>query len=520
MRILFIRPNATGVRSIPIGLTLLQAIARNAGHETKVFDTTFLSETVASFDKALEDLGFFKPTDISRYIKVKHCNIEETLINELKSFQPDLAAFSLMSNDIHLSLSLANSVRKFNKDIPILFGGIHPTVAPENTIKEDCVDMLCIGESEEAFAELINKMSRNDDITNIKNIWVKQKGEVFKNPLRPFLNMDTLPPPDFTGFSQMHLYRPFWGKVYRVVDVETSRGCPCICSECINVHLREIYKEHKHKYTREKSIEKTISDLKHVKENCKPEIFRFIDEILCPSGMKRLKEFSRLYKKEINLPFVAYGRIGFLTEEMIETYKEMGCISLSIGIESGNEHMRNKILARPMKNEKIVDTFRMCNKYRIRTTAFNLIALPEEGRKEIFDTIEVNRQADPGLTSVAFVYPFHGTPLRKYCLEKGYIKEDDPLVDYDQDTIIRNDKITKKEQLGLHKTFVLYVLSPKWMFPLIRICELDNPISNWIHKKLVKHFRDNNFKKNDQRYEELEDNRNISLLDSPPLEDF
>ncbi len=519
MKILLIRPNQIGNRSIPIGMTILQACIKKDGHKVKIFDTTFFSENVKKVSKRVESLGFFKPTNIERFAKVKKCNIEEELLKVFYDFKPAITAFSLMSNDLELAVRLSKIIKKANNSMPVIFGGIHPTVNPEDTIKLNCVDMICVGEGEEAMIELLNKMEKKENITKIRNIWIKKQGKIFRNDVRPFLDMDTLPPPDCTGFSQMHLYRPFWGKVYRIIDVEVTRGCPFFCSECINAYLHKIYKN-KGRYIRQKSIKKAISDLKFIQKKYKPEMLRFVDEIGFPWDIKKLKEFAEIYKEKIGLPFIIFGRSEYLTEERTKIIKEMGCVSISIGIESGNEELRKKILNRYMTSKQIIETFQTCNKHRLRTTAYNLIALPNEGRNEIFDTIEVNRRAEPSLTSVAFVYPFSGTPLREYCLKKGYIKEDEPIVDYSEDTIIKNNKISKKEQIGLHKTFVLYVFAPKMIYPIIKFCELNNPASNWIYKKLIKYFSDMNLKRNDLKFDEVPDARKLSILENPPLENF
>lgn len=75
MRVLFIRPNQTGSRSIPIGMAVMQAYIKNAGHEVRIFDTTFLSESVQEVSKRHESLGFFIPTDVSKFVKEYKCNI-------------------------------------------------------------------------------------------------------------------------------------------------------------------------------------------------------------------------------------------------------------------------------------------------------------------------------------------------------------------------------------------------------------------------------------------------------------
>ena len=92
-------------------------------------------------------------------------------------------------------------------------------------------------------------------------------------------------------------------------------------------------------------------------------------------------------------------------------------------------------------------------------------------------------------------------------------------MNYDLDTIIKNEKISKEEQLGLQKTFVLYVLAPKWMYPIIKLCESNDPSINKIYRVMVNHFSEINFK-NDSRFEEVKDTRKLSVLENPPLEVF
>ncbi|MCK5579867.1 MAG: cobalamin-dependent protein [Candidatus Omnitrophica bacterium] len=515
MKVLFVRPNEVGAQSIPIGITVLQACLKKAGHDVLVFDTTFLSSNFQEITERYQAMGFFKPVDISSYIRSKDCDVGEELMSVIDDFHPDIVAFSLMSNDFLYSKRLAELIKKKYPDLLTIFGGIHPTVDPEDTINLDCVDMLCVGEGEEALVELVDRIEKGQDITAVKNVWMKKNGKIIRNEVRPFVDLDNIPVPDCTGFSQKHLYRPFWGKVYRIMDVEMSRGCHFNCFECINFYLRKLYKKDC-RYHREKSFPKAIADLKFIKENYKPDILRFMDEIMMPWNVSKMREFAEFYKKEIGLPFIAFGKVGYLNEEKVDILKDMGCISLSFGLESGNDHLRKKILNRHMTNKQIVETFQLCNRKRLRTTAFNLLGLPEEGRKEIFDTIEANRQSDPGVTCAGFVYPFAGTVLREYCLKKGYIDEDVPMVNYDVDTVIRNDRISKQEQYGLLKTFILYVSVPKWMYPIVRFCELPNQVSYWLYCKLVKYFRDKNFRKNDERYDPIPE-----IADSAPvLNDF
>ena len=80
-----------------------------------------------------------------------------------------------------------------------------------------------------------------------------------------------------------------------------------------------------------------------------------------------------------------------------------------------------------------------------------MIGLPDETRGNIFETIELNKSSNPSLRTAGFIYPYPGTYVRIFCLEKGYIDESPPVVNYDNETIIRNSNISKKKQKGLQK---------------------------------------------------------------------
>lgn len=516
---MFVRLNDISRRSIPIGIAMLQAVLKQNGHTVRIFDSTFMTSKVFDVLKKREELGFYKPVDLSRYTKVKNCNINEELLKAISDFNPGLIGISIMSNDFESLKDSSAVIKKKFPHIPLLIGGIHPTVAPDHTFECKDIDMICVGEGEDAMVELLSRMEKRQNLTDIKNIWVRKEGKIYRNELRPFIDLNKLPPPDCTGFSQMHLYRPFWGKIYRIMDVETSRGCVHNCSECINASLKEMYRG-KGRYHREKSTEKAIADLKCLKDKYNIKMFRFQDEILFVWSVDKCRKFFELYKREIALPFICFGRAEYMTEEKVKIFRDSGCVSVSIGVETGNPELRARVLNRRMKNRKIIEAFQLCNKYKIRTGAFYMLGLPEEKRSDIFDSIMLNRECNPSLTTLTFVYPFHGTPLREYCLEKGYINDNDPIVDYVDSTIIKNDYISKERQKGLFRTFILYTLIPKWMFPLVFICEYDSLFSNYLRRRLIKTNRDKLIRRLDAICSPIQDTTKTSLMFPPNLDDF
>ena len=111
--------------------------------------------------------------------------LEKDLMEKIKSINPDIIGFSIVAARWSWMKVLAKKIKSEFK-MPILIGGPHPTFFPE-IINEDFIDIICIGEGEYAILELLNKLKKGEDITKIKNLWIKEKTKIYKNPIRDLI---------------------------------------------------------------------------------------------------------------------------------------------------------------------------------------------------------------------------------------------------------------------------------------------------------------------------------------------
>jgi len=156
------------------GVAFLSAVLREAGHQTSLIHIS-------------------KPL------------VDEEFISTVSSESPDLIAFSTTTNMFRTARRYARLVKK-NFQLPIICGGIHPTIVPEEVINCPEIDMVCLGEGEFALLELCNKMNGNEEIYSIQNIWVKEYGKIHRNPVRPLIqDLDELPFPDRTIYDYASL---------------------------------------------------------------------------------------------------------------------------------------------------------------------------------------------------------------------------------------------------------------------------------------------------------------------------
>ncbi|KPK42874.1 MAG: hypothetical protein AMJ78_01005, partial [Omnitrophica WOR_2 bacterium SM23_29] len=249
MRVLFVFRNAEW-----LGIEYLSAVLRKAGHKTELL-----------FDPGAGDIEyklFFLKTQ-----KI----IRKRFLQVARQFKPDLFCFSILTNLFPWCKETMRFLKSHFPDVPIIAGGLHPTMFPDVVIDVPEIDMICIGEGEDALLELCDSMEDGSRRKDIMNIWFKEDGKVIKNPLRPLRqNLDELPFPDKDLFYR---YGCFRGRIY----VMTGRGCPYSCSYCFNHSYRQLYKD-AGKYVRQRSVDNCIEELIYYKSKYKIDEIFFYDD--------------------------------------------------------------------------------------------------------------------------------------------------------------------------------------------------------------------------------------------------
>jgi len=368
-----------------IGLGIISSLLKQKNHQVELIDTSF------------------NPSNTE-------------IIEKIKRFNPEIVGVTAASNDLKNAIRICRIVKKIKK-IPIVCGGYHATISPEDIIKQDCFDVAAIGEAEEAFAEFIDSLEKGKINYKIKNLWIKKGKEVIKNPLANLRqDLDELPFPDREIFD----YQKFINSNRGLATFISSKGCPFFCTYCINKVLIEKYKG-KGKYLRFRSINNLFEEIKQVIKNYDLKEIEFYDDTFTLEK-ERLREFCKRYPKEINIPFYINARVNAVTKEELKLLKQAGCIRASIGIEVGDPNIRNKILKRNQSDEQIIQTFKWAREVGLKTYSFNMIGVPYEDEAAIQKTIELNRKSNPDYIGVSIFNAFKGTELYEVCKKNNWLK--------------------------------------------------------------------------------------------------
>jgi len=330
----------------------------------------------------------------------------------------ELFAFSCTTGQDGWVLKTAELL-KGSSSTPIIVGGPHATFYPE-ILGNDSIDYICVGEGEHALIELVDEIGNGRQAEGqVRNIWSKNSsGHVRRTDVRALTeDLDSVPFPDFDVYGKYKYIVSYSRDMYPVI---TSRGCPHNCSYCFNNVYRELYRN-KGKYVRRRSPEGVIGELVHAKEKYGVGKINFLDDsfFVFPSWVR---EFSRLYRAKIALPFLINVEATAVTEELVGQVKEMGCICIRMGVESGNDDLRRIVLNKKVSSEQIREAAGLIKAAGIKLATYNILGLPGETVENAMETYTLNREIGTDFTWCSLLQPYPGTAINKYVMEKGFFK--------------------------------------------------------------------------------------------------
>ncbi|MBI4308960.1 MAG: B12-binding domain-containing radical SAM protein [Candidatus Omnitrophica bacterium] len=348
------------------------------------------------------------------------CAIDDgDVFRKMEEYRIDAVACSFMSTEAGGFNVLVRQIRGRYPNMPIIAGGPHPTYYPKIADTWP-VDAVVIGEGDHVAAELLENLYSGKDISHLMNVHTK----TFKNPQGNLVeDLDTL------AFSDRELLKnvaPF--KYIPMKSFFATRGCPYSCSYCFNSAFNKMHKG-KGEILRRRSVENLVQELEHVKQNYKMDFVRFGDDTFVMKYDAWVEEFCDKYSKRVGVPFYFLIHPNLASEDLIRSLKKAGCHSIMLGIESGNEQVRRKVLDRYVADATIKKAFALYHKYDIKVFSNTILGLPETTLKEDLESLNFTLDCRPFYSGFTVFTPFPGTALGEYSKQKGYVKGADDFAE-------------------------------------------------------------------------------------------
>jgi radical SAM superfamily enzyme YgiQ (UPF0313 family) len=357
--------------------------------------------------------------------------------NNLLKEKPDILGFCVNSFNFSIGLKLASLAKKIYPDIHIVFGGVHPTICPDEVIQQPFIDSICIGEGESSFPEFLDKLEKEQE-PRVDGFWFKDKtGGIVRNQLRPFEpNLDTLPFPNWDYWDiekylyNNHVYTGPGGLIHL-----TSRGCPYNCNFCSAPLIRKSVPGN---YYRVRSAENVIEEInKNIKKYWHLG-FKGLDihDGYFGANWQQFEKFCNLYKKEgLNrvMPWACMTRPDVVTERWAQLAASAGCEKVNMGIETANEFLRNEFYRKQTSDKQIEQAIANLEKYGIHYLFLMIAGCPAESRETIKQSIDFIKRYSPIEVRMHFCQPHPktdcarivGTVIDDTDKEFAFLKGDD-----------------------------------------------------------------------------------------------
>ncbi|MBF0543333.1 MAG: cobalamin-dependent protein [Candidatus Riflebacteria bacterium] len=425
--------------AIPLGLLYIGAALKGNGFKVTIIDSTCE--------------GYFNTAENNGYIT--YGLSEKELFEKIKAVSPDLVGIqSMFSAHQENALAVSRMVKRINPAVPVVLGGVHPSLEPEKTLFNDSVDFVIMGEGETRLPRLLSMLNQGKVEFDFDGIAYKHCGKIIVNPMENRISdLDSIPFPawdliDMEKYIVIGIpYAPF-ARRDRVSHVMTSRGCPFNCVFCSTVNFWG-------RKFRARSVKNIIQEIDVLVNKYGINEIQFMDDNMTIDRNRAMELFSCL--KRYNLVWCTpHGIMAkTLDKEMIELMADSGAYQLAIGIESASRRVLQEIIHKSVpEKEEIKELIRVCHENKIQMHGLFSLGYPGETKEEIMETLQY--PFDTGFDSVSFFIanPMPGSELQTLCQKKGYLPENGLKMDVKSaEIVIPEDSpdfvISRKELVDL-----------------------------------------------------------------------
>jgi radical SAM superfamily enzyme YgiQ (UPF0313 family) len=353
-------------------------------------------------------------------------------------FGADIVGMSIMTGDMEKFKKLALSVKN-RMGMTVIVGGPDPTFFPQGY---DWADVIFSGEAENEFSELLGSMNR-------------------------YPNIDSIPYPDRTDFPDM-----------KIRDFIASRGCAFNCTYCYNDRWAKMFPEIQR--VRVRSAKDVVKEVVSVQ----PE-FAYFQDSCFGINKKWLREFSKEYRLQANIPFHCHMRPSQVDEEQVLLLHDANCASVRIALESASVRLRKLLNRSGMECSDVLTAVHLLRKWGIKLMIQNILGLPTSTIEDDLSTLEFNIKCKPAYAWSSIFSPYPGTALGDQCLKEGWYKGDySDITDcfFDR-SVLELPEIQKEQVYCLQKVFAFCVETQ--VMPELNDLTCEN-LPKFIHKAMRK----------------------------------
>ncbi|MGB5848809.1 MAG: radical SAM protein [Ignavibacteriaceae bacterium] len=374
------------------------------------------------FDMPLALLAIGSVIDVEKYeVIIIDARVEENVVELIEQHIHSAICFGvtiITGAPIKDGLYISKKVKELAPDVPVIWGGWHTSLFPEQPIEDHIfIDITVQGQGEETFRELVEHLDKGIPLDDVKGITYRNNEDVVKNPPRPMAAMDSF---DRVNYDLINVEKYFEKKGKRQFDFISSTGCYFRCAFCADPFVYE------RKFTAIPSA-KMGDDLEYYYRKYRFSDLNFQDETFFTYA-ERIEEFAKeLISRKINISWAATMRADQgerLTDNIWKLCKQSGLRRLLIGVESGSQDMMDW-MKKDIKLTQVFFCAEKCKELDVSVIFPFIVGFPEETDDSVADTVKIikqlNSQSPNFNTPVFYFKPYPGSTITKEVVNNGYL---------------------------------------------------------------------------------------------------
>ncbi len=343
---------------------------------------------------------------------------EQILLAELKTKPVCFGVTAMTGPQIDGALKASELVKK-NSDIPVVWGGIHPTLLPRQTLENENVDIVVQEEGEETFLELVNALTANKPINDIRGLWWKNGGIITENKPRPYIDLNLQPIPAYHLIDLKRYTTVIAG--HDCLPIETSRGCAFNCAFCYNTRF------HRKKW-RFLTAEETLSRMRYLIDRYKVDGFVIRDDNFFSNPERAHTILEGVVNQKMNIVWgkgdIRLDVLARLDDDYLSLLERSHCLSLVVGIESGSQRVSD-IIRKDIDVSQAIAVNRQLAKRNFHVQYLFLLGIPGETVSDLKETASLiakltldNPMSVPGVQKYV---PYPETELFDISVQQGLL---------------------------------------------------------------------------------------------------
>ena len=370
----------------PLGILAVSTPLLNAGYQVKIIDSTITP------------------------------SFQQRVIEELKD--AICLAVSLVTGPmIRETVQIAREVKRLYPKMPIVLGGWHPSLLPDQTLAAEYVDAVVVGQGEEALLEIVRRLEDGESLEGIPGAgYKKEDGRIRFNPARPLRPLREMPPKAY-HLADFDAYQRVCGRRWAMYT--SSLACPYNCGYCTN---DGVYGRKWNALDPDQVVEETTD----LVSRYNLELLWIVDDNFLVDRDRAVGIAEGLVKRGVKFDWsiqASTNLVNRLTVDELKLLRRAGLTQMSQGADTGSMKMMHLMGKDFQDLDAIYGAADRLTQAGIRPS-FNLIfGYPGEGEKERRESVALMMnicRRYPGAEFWTNIFtPYPGSPIMKRAFELG-----------------------------------------------------------------------------------------------------